>query len=76
MRLFMEVSKSHPACVAGAKAGFSPATAYRLDKDPHRLRATGATWLVMRRSARRCLGGGDAPEAAPGMRPVAIFEEL
>ena len=29
----MRFRKLHPACVAGAKAGFSPATAHRLDKD-------------------------------------------
>src|SRR5665213_1280285 len=34
MRLFMQFRKSNPLCVAGAKAGFSPATAYRLEKDP------------------------------------------
>ena len=33
MRLFMKFRKSNPASVAGAKAGFSPATAYRLDRD-------------------------------------------
>jgi hypothetical protein len=31
MRLFMKYRKSNPASVAGAKVGFSPSTAYRLD---------------------------------------------
>ena len=75
----MKFRKSHPACVAGAKAGFSPATAYRLDKDPR---------LPSRKQAPRGRRRADPLadvwesevvvmlEAAPGVRPVAIFEEL
>ena len=79
MRLFMKFRKSHPACVAGAKAGFSPATAHRLDKDP-RLPSRKQT----PRGRRRADPLADVwesevvvmLEAAPGVRPVAIFEEL
>lgn len=34
MRLFMQFRKSAATAVAAAKAGFSPATAYRLEKNP------------------------------------------
>jgi Mu transposase-like protein len=79
MRLFMKFRKSNPAFVAGAKAGFSPATAYRLDKDP-RLPSHKQT----PRGRRRADPLADVwkseviamLEAAPGLRPVAIFEEL
>ena len=44
--LFMQFHKTDPAAVAAAKAGFSPATAYRFEKDPPaslaRESATGA----------------------------------
>jgi transposase InsO family protein len=79
MRLFMKFRKSNPACVAGAKAGFSPATAYRLERDP-RLPSRKRT----PRGRRRADPLADVweseviamLEAAPGVRPVAIFEEL
>ena len=75
----MKFRKSNPACVAGAKAGFSPATAYRLDKDPR---------LPSQKQARRGRRRADPLaevwegevivmlEAAPGLRPIAIFDEL
>ena len=79
MRLFMKFRKSHSACVAGAKAGFSPATAYRLDKDPRspsrKLAPRG------RRRADPLVDVWDSEvvpllKDAPGLRPIAIFEEL
>ena len=79
MRLFMKFRKSNPLCVAGAKAGFSPATAYRLDKDP-RL----PSQKQRQRGRRRADPLADVWEddvigmlkAAPGLRPIAIFDEL
>ena len=75
----MKFRKSNPACVAGAKAGFSPATSYRLDKDP-RLPSHKQT----PRGRRRADPLADVweseviamLEAAPGLRPIAVFEEL
>ena len=75
----MKFRKSHPACVAGAKAGFSPATAHRLDKDP-RLPSRKQTPRGRRRADPLAdVWDNDVVpmlEAAPGVRPVAIFEEL
>jgi hypothetical protein len=79
MRLFMKYRKSNPASVAGAKVGFSPATAYRLDKDPRLPSHKPAP-----RGRRRADPLADVwqseviamLEAAPGLRPIAIFEEL
>jgi hypothetical protein len=78
-RLFMTLRKANPACVAGAKAGFSPATAYRLDKDPRLPSQKQA-----RRGRRRADPLADVWEgevvamlkAAPGLRPIAILDEL
>lgn len=79
MRLFMQFRKSDPAAVAAAKAGFSPATAYRLEKDPR---------LPSQKKAPRGSRRPDPLEdvwdrevvpmlkAAPGLRPIGVFEEL
>jgi hypothetical protein len=79
MRLFMQFRKSDPAAVAAAKAGFSPATAYRLEKDPR---------LPSQKKAPRSRRRPDPLEgvwdrevvpmlkAAPSLRPIGVFEEL
>jgi len=79
MRLFMQFRKSDPAAVAAAKAGFSPATAYRLAKDPR---------LPSQKKAPRARRRPDPLEsvwdsevvpmlkAAPGLRPIGVLEEL
>lgn len=79
MRLFMQFRKSDAAAIAAAKAGFSPATAYRLEKDPR---------LPSQKKPQR---GSRRPDplkdvwdrevvpmlkAAPGLRPIGVFEEL
>jgi hypothetical protein len=79
MRLFMKQRRNYLPAIAGAKAGFSTATAYRLEKDP-RL----PSQKKPRRERRRpdpfadVWDGEVVPllEAAPGLRPIAIFEEL
>ncbi|MBI1981609.1 MAG: IS21 family transposase [Methylocystis sp.] len=79
MRLFMQFRKSEPAAIAAAKAGFSPATAYRLENDPR---------LPSQRKAPRSRRRADPLEtvwdsevvpmlkAAPALRPIGVFEEL
>ena len=75
----MKQRRHHPPAISGAKAGFSAATAYRFEKDP-RLPSQKKT----RRERRRAdpladvWGSEVVPllEAAPGLRPIAIFEEL
>ena len=69
----------HAVPIAAAKAGFSRSTAYRIDQDP-RLPSNKKA----RRSRRRpdpLLGLWDEEivpmlEAAPGLRAVAVFEEM
>jgi hypothetical protein len=79
MRLYMKLRRNHPPAVAGAKAAFSTATAYRIEKDP-RLPGQEKT----RRERRRADPLADVwdnevmplLEGAPGLRPIAVFEEL
>ena len=75
----MKLRHNHSPAIAGAKAGFSTAAAYRFEKDPR---------LPSQKKARRERRRAD-PLAevwdsevvpllkdAPGLRPIAIFEEL
>ena len=75
----MNSRRHHSPAVAGAKAGFSAATAYRIEEDP-RL----PSQKKKRRERRRpdpLAGVWDSEvvamlKAAPGLRPIAVFEEL
>jgi hypothetical protein len=79
MRLFMNMRGNHSPAISAAKAGFSTAAAYRFEKEP---------WLPSRKRPRRERRRPDpladvwdsevVPmlRAAPGLRPIAIFEEL
>ncbi len=75
----MKLRRNHSPAIAGAKAGLSAATAYRLEKDP-RLPSLRQT----RRERRRPDPLADVWDrevvpllnAAPGLRPIAVFEEL
>jgi transposase InsO family protein len=79
MRLFMKYRATDTVPVAAAKAGFSTATAYRLQQDarpPSQKRAPRD-----RRRPDPLAGLFDAEivpmlEAAPGLRPIAVFEEV
>jgi transposase InsO family protein len=75
----MKMRRNHSPAIAAAKAGFSTAAGYRFEKDP-RLPSQKKT----RRGRRRAdpLAGVWDSEVvpllkdAPGLRPIAIFEEL
>src|SRR5689334_10044850 len=79
MRLYMSFRKTETPSVAAAKAGFSAATAYRIEQDPR---------LPSQKKAPRGRRRGDplaevwdsevVPllKSAPGLRPVAIFDEI
>jgi hypothetical protein len=75
----MKSRQTHPPTIAAAKAGFSTATAYRIEADP-RLPSRRRTPRERRRPDP--LAGVWESEivpmlqAAPGVRAVAIFEEL
>lgn len=79
MRLFMHYRRSDPVAAAAAKASLSPATGYRLARDP---RLPSLKKGV--RGRRRPDPLGDLFEtevvpllqASPGLRPVAVFEEV
>ena len=79
MELYMTHRKKDRPALAGAKAGFSTATAYRIERMPGGRRRRGSR------------GGGGAPdplagifaeeivpllEASPGLRAVALYEEM
>ncbi|TVP76927.1 MAG: IS21 family transposase [Thioalkalivibrio sp.] len=79
MRLFMTLRQTHSVTIAAAKAGLSRATGYRLEADPV---------LISQKKPER---GRRRPDpladifdtevvpllrSSPGLRPVAIFEEL
>ena len=78
-RLFMTLRQTQPVPVAAAKAGLSQATGYRLQADPILPSQKKAL-----RSRRRpdplsdIFGTEVLPllKSSPGLRPVAIFEEL
>ena len=79
MRLYMSFRQAETPSVAAAKAGFSTATAYRIEQDPR---------LPSQKKARRgrrrrdpLAGVWDSEvvsflKSAPGLRPVAIFDEI
>ena len=75
----MTLRKDHPVAVAAAKAGMSPAAGYRLLKDPQLPSQKKAP--RGRRRPDPLAGFFDEEvvpllEAAPGLRPIAVFEEL
>lgn len=78
-RLYMKHRQTHTPTVAAAKAAISTATAYRIERDP-RL----PSQKKMPRSRRRpdplspIFETEIVPllEAAPGIRPVAVFQEM
>jgi hypothetical protein len=75
----MRSRQTQPPAVAAAKAGFSTATAYRIEADPRR--PSRRRTPRERRRPDPLAGVWESEivpmlEAAPGVRAVAIFEEL
>lgn len=79
MRLFMKYRQTHPIEVAAAKADISRASGYRMAQDP-RLPSQKATMRERRRPdpLKDIFDTEVVPllKEAPGLRPVAIFEEM
>ena len=79
MRLYMSLRSTHSPAVAAAKSGFSTAAAYRIEADP---RPPAERRKARERRRPDPLAGVREDEilpmlkAAPGLRPVAIFEEV
>jgi hypothetical protein len=79
MRLFMKFRQTHSVTAAASKAAISVATAYRIEQDP-RLPSQKQTPRERRRPDPLA-DVFDAEvvamlEASPGLRPIAIFEEM
>lgn len=75
----MKFRQTNPTAAAAAKASISIATAYRIEKDPrlpsHR---EGAPRAAPARPVGRYFWSRIVPmlQASPGLRSVAIFEEM
>jgi hypothetical protein len=79
MRLYMKLKKTNTTATAAARTSISIATAYRIENDP-RLPSQKKTPRGRRRAdpLGRIFETEVVPllKAAPGIRPVAIFEEM
>jgi hypothetical protein len=79
MRLYMKLRQAHSTSVAAAKASISVATAYRIEKDPRLPSRKKAPHGRRRPDPLAGIFDNEIVpllEAAPGIRPVAIFEEM
>jgi hypothetical protein len=79
MRLFMKIRLTESLPVAAAQAGISVATAYRIQSDPRLPSQKSAPWGRRRPDPLQDVFDVEVVpilEAAPGIRPIAIFEEL
>jgi hypothetical protein len=78
-RLFMSFRQTAPPVIAAAKAGFSVATAYRIEQDPRLPSQKKAPRDRRRRDPLAAVWNSEVLpllKSAPGLRPVAIFEEI
>ena len=79
MRLYMSFRRTETPSVAAAKAGFSAATAYRLEQDPRLPSQKKAPRGRRRRDPLAEVWDSEIVpllKSAPGLRPVAIFDEI
>ena len=68
-----------PPVIAAAKAGFSTATAYRIEEDPRLPSQKKTPRERRRRDPLARVGDSEVVpllKRAPGLRPVAVFDEL
>ena len=79
MRLFMKHRATDPIPVAAARAGFSAATGYRIAQDPRLPSEKRAPRARRRPDPLAAVFDAEVVpmlQASPGLRPVAVFEEL
>src|SRR6516165_1765350 len=79
MRLYMTIRQTQPPIIAAAKAGFSAATAYRIEHDPRLPSQKKAPRGRRRRDPLSAVWDSEVVallKSAPGLRPVAIFDEI
>ena len=75
----MSLRQTETASVAAAKAGFSPATAYRIEQDPRLPSQKTAPRQRRRQDPLAAVWDSEIVpllKGVPGLRPVAIFEEI
>jgi hypothetical protein len=78
MRLYMSFRQTETPSIAAAKAGFSTASAYRIEQDP-RLPSQKKAPRGRRRDPLATVWDSEMVpllKSAPGLRPVAIFDEI
>jgi len=78
-RLYMKFRQSEPPPVAAAKASFSSSTAYRIEQDPRLPSQKGLPRARRRPDPLADLFDEEVVpmlKASPGLRPVALFEEM
>src|SRR3954447_350467 len=79
MRLYMKFRQTNDPAVAGAKAGFSTATAYRIEADPQLPSQTRKPRGRRRPDPLAAVWDGEILpmlRAAPTLRPVGVLEEI
>jgi len=79
MRLYMSFRQAETPTIAAAKAGFSAATAYRIKQDPRLPSQKKAPRVRRRPDPLAAVWDSEVVpllKSAPGLRPVAIFDEI
>jgi hypothetical protein len=79
MRLYMRFRQAEPPVIAAAKAGFSAATAYRIEQDPRLPSQKKVPRVGRRRDPLAAVWDSEVVpllQSTPGLRPIAIFDEM
>jgi hypothetical protein len=79
LRLFMSFRQTDTPVIAAAKAGFSTATAYRIEQDPRLPSHKQAPRSRRRQDPLASVWDSEIVpllKSSPGLRPVAIFDEV
>src|SRR5277367_3733388 len=79
MRLYMSFRQTEPPVIAAAKAGFSNASAYRIEQDPRLPSQKKAPRERRRRDPLAAVWHSEVVpllKGTPGLRPIAIFDEV
>jgi hypothetical protein len=79
MRLYMTLRRTEPVPIAAARAGFSTATAYRIERAPRPPSERSSPRGRRRPDPLAAIWESEVVpllRSAPGLRPIAIFEEV
>ena len=75
----MSFRQTEPPVIAAAKAGFSTASAYRIEQDPRLPTQKKAPRVRRRRDPLAAVWDSEVVQllkSTPGLRPVAVFDEI